>query len=148
MSLIREFVIVILLGSFAVAFGRPDVGKALGRARVGLIGDKLRGHHSTPELRRLPVHVRVSNPDTEGIPINRDNDRNAYEPIDNHSAPRYASPPAVSATPCHTAEQWEGRASEWDHIQGVNNRFNITFDGIHRRKRIMEDKHAQLPGKR
>ena len=58
------------------------------------------------------------------------------------------SPQAVDVIPCQTPEQWEGRASKLDHISGIKIRFNITYDGVHRRKRIMEDKHAQLLGKR
>nr|XP_054760706.1 uncharacterized protein LOC129266944 [Lytechinus pictus] len=144
----RDLVILIFLGSLGIVLGRVDVGKAFGKARAILQPHQARDFH------RRPIKVRVSNPDIDEVPINRyrPNDEFVYEPvnaepIDNaQTASRLR--PAVGATPCHTPEQWEGRASEWDHIQGINNRFNITFDGVNRRKRIMEDKHAQLPGKR
>ncbi|XP_041478158.1 hyphally regulated cell wall protein 1-like [Lytechinus variegatus] len=56
-----------------------------------------------------------------------------------------SSPPLSS--PCQTPAQWEGKATEWDHIKGVKNHFHITFDGINRSKRILVDKHAKILGK-
>ncbi|WP_411026904.1 hypothetical protein, partial [Salmonella sp. s55044] len=50
--------------------------------------------------------------------------------------------------PCDTPSQWEGRASEWDHITESNNRFKISFDGVGLRKRVLEEKKSFMPGKR
>lgn len=60
-------------------------------------------------------------------------------------------PPSTSVEqqpPCQTAAQWEGRASEWDHVQGRNNRFLISFDGVGLRKRVIEEKKSFMPGRR
>ena len=53
-----------------------------------------------------------------------------------------------AVTPCQTAEQWEGRSSEWDHVAESNDRFVISFDGKNKRKRFMEERKSYMPGHR
>ncbi len=59
-----------------------------------------------------------------------------------------SSTPEKAVKPCETAIQWEGRSSQWDHVQEYNDRFTITFDGVNKRKRLMEEKKSYMPGHR
>nr|AAZ43086.1 ependymin-related protein precursor [Apostichopus japonicus] len=50
--------------------------------------------------------------------------------------------------PCQTIPQWEGRASEWNHITESNNRYIISFDGVGLRKRVLKEAKSFMPGER
>ncbi|XP_065834853.1 mammalian ependymin-related protein 1-like [Oscarella lobularis] len=54
---------------------------------------------------------------------------------------------AQQPEPCQTPPLWEGRASAYDHGKGVHNRFNISYDGPNRRRRIVDEIDANLPGR-
>ncbi|XP_071502669.1 uncharacterized protein [Diadema antillarum] len=135
-------VLVLFLGLAAVACARIDVGKALGRVRLAT---SYRG--ILPHERSRPVPVEISSglfPKEPAVRGNGVEDQVGAGGVEAASTTTASGPTAQ----CQTVAQWEGRASEWDHLQGNNDRFNISFDGINRRKHIREDKRAQLPGKR
>lgn len=63
-----------------------------------------------------------------------------------------AAPPLTRVNtapkPCQTVPQWEGRASEWNHITESNNRYKISFDGVGLRKRVLKEAKSFMPGER
>ncbi|XP_071943301.1 mammalian ependymin-related protein 1-like [Antedon mediterranea] len=59
-----------------------------------------------------------------------------------------APPTTPAPKPCTSPPKWEGRASEYDHKQGINNRFLISFDGESKMKRFIEERKSFMPGKR
>lgn len=57
--------------------------------------------------------------------------------------PRLDAPPA--AEPCLAPQQWEGRIVLYDHSTGRNNRAAVSYDGLNRRIRVLQQHKKHTP---